>query len=67
MWLGWQLDRQHKGYYQERPLLPVLEHSQAQKLGLLSLLEGAGLSLTKIEELGLLSTAEKVGMSDKRT
>lgn len=41
--------------------------SKAEKLGLLSLLEGAGLSLTKIEELGLLSTAEKVGMSDKRT
>merc|ERR1712216_610602 len=36
--------------------------SKAEKLGLLSLLEGAGLSLTKIEELGLLSTVEKLGV-----
>ena len=39
MWLGWQLDKpqalQHKGYCQERPLLPVLEHWLVQKLALL--------------------------------
>jgi len=44
MWLGWQLDRQqapqHKGYCQERPLLPVLEHWLAQKLALLEFLVG---------------------------
>ena len=44
MWLGWQLDKprapQHKGYYQEQQLLPVLEHCLAQKLALLEFLVG---------------------------
>jgi len=44
MWLGWRLDRprapQHKGYYQEQLLLPVLEHWLAQKLALPEFLVG---------------------------
>lgn len=42
---------------EEKKLLSTVE-----KAGILSKLEGAGLTLTKIEQSGLLSTAERLGL-----